>query len=303
MTASNWANAYARERVYEGGKVDDPDDPGGRTAYGITQRVYDAWRRRKNLRPRDVFKIEESEVKSIYEVQYWDAVNGDRLPSGLDFVVLDCAVHSGVKQAVKWLQAALNVSRRKRGVGSINVDGSLGQATLDAVEDDTDNDVLIGNILSMRLAFMQRLKGWKKYKNGWSARVANAKKIGQAWASGSIGPAAVPVHTMGGDVKAVGEKLKTAPVSPQAGAAVATGGGILATGTEKVQEVAGQIQAVSDLSDVLHWIFVALTIAGVALALYALWRNSQAERVKQGEASSVVDDDADEGVNPLGMAA
>ena len=41
MTASNWAKAYDRERVYEGGNVDDPRDPGGRTSRGMRRQ---AWR-------------------------------------------------------------------------------------------------------------------------------------------------------------------------------------------------------------------------------------------------------------------
>ena len=34
---------------YEGGKVDNPKDPGGRTAYGVTQNTYNAWRAKHGL--------------------------------------------------------------------------------------------------------------------------------------------------------------------------------------------------------------------------------------------------------------
>jgi lysozyme family protein len=32
---------------WEGGFVDHPNDPGGRTNQGVTQKVYDDWRRRQ----------------------------------------------------------------------------------------------------------------------------------------------------------------------------------------------------------------------------------------------------------------
>ena len=34
---------------WEGGFVDHPNDPGGRTNKGVTQKVYDAWRKRQGL--------------------------------------------------------------------------------------------------------------------------------------------------------------------------------------------------------------------------------------------------------------
>lgn len=39
--------------IHEGGKVDHPKDPGGRTYKGITQRVFNAKRGKSNLPIRD----------------------------------------------------------------------------------------------------------------------------------------------------------------------------------------------------------------------------------------------------------
>ena len=45
---------------WEGGFVNDPNDHGGRTNKGVTQRVYDAWRASQGQLAADVAKISDS---------------------------------------------------------------------------------------------------------------------------------------------------------------------------------------------------------------------------------------------------
>jgi hypothetical protein len=52
-----FADALSHLLVREGGKVDNPKDPGGRTNQGVTQRVYNGWRTRSHLPVRDVYLI------------------------------------------------------------------------------------------------------------------------------------------------------------------------------------------------------------------------------------------------------
>ena len=80
----------------EGGYVNHPADPGGATNKGVTQAVYDDWRAARGLMKQSVRLIAPPEVSAIYRKQYWDAVSGDKLPSGLDYAVFDFAVNSGV---------------------------------------------------------------------------------------------------------------------------------------------------------------------------------------------------------------
>lgn len=75
--------ALAHILIHEGGKVDHPKDPGGRTNKGIAQRVYTAWRSKQNLPTRDVYLIDDTEVAAIYRVQYWEVVHGDACPRAL----------------------------------------------------------------------------------------------------------------------------------------------------------------------------------------------------------------------------
>jgi lysozyme family protein len=104
---------------WEGGYVNHPADPGGATNKGVTQRVYDEWRRRQGEVPRDVRQITDAEVDTIYEADYWVPPRCDLLASQLDLVQFDTAVNMGVGRAVRFLQQAV-------GCG---VDGDFGPAT------------------------------------------------------------------------------------------------------------------------------------------------------------------------------
>lgn len=58
----DYAEALRRVLVFEGGKVDHPRDPGGRTNQGVTQHVYNGYRVNKGLPQRDVFLIADADV-------------------------------------------------------------------------------------------------------------------------------------------------------------------------------------------------------------------------------------------------
>jgi lysozyme family protein len=88
---------------FEGGTVDDPRDPGGRTAYGITQNTFDAYLRSKGVPPRDVFTITGEEIEEIYYTGYWQAIRADEMPPALAVVAFDIAVNSGPARALQWL--------------------------------------------------------------------------------------------------------------------------------------------------------------------------------------------------------
>jgi lysozyme family protein len=104
--------------------VNHPADPGGATNKGVTQKVYDDWRKRQGLAPRDVRQLEDAEMHAIYEAGYWLPPRCDLLQRQLDLVQFDTAVNMGVGRAVRMLQGAL-------GCG---VDGDFGPATKKAVE-------------------------------------------------------------------------------------------------------------------------------------------------------------------------
>lgn len=115
-------------RKWEGGKVDDPADPGGRTAYGVTADTYTRYRLKIGRPVRDVFDIEEPEIRDIYLSNYWSPLCCSMLPMGLDLQVFNAGVNAGNRRAGKWLQEAL-------GMANGEIDGIIGQGTLRVVHD------------------------------------------------------------------------------------------------------------------------------------------------------------------------
>jgi lysozyme family protein len=198
MATADFLKAEMRVLVYEGGKVNDPADPGGRTNQGVTQRTYTAWLASQGREFADVYKMPAVDRDAIYETEYWDKVHGDELPVGCDLVVFDAAVNSGVGQAGKWLQQALGPLYKG------THDGLIGKQTLLALKSVGDLDEFIEEYCSRRLGTLKALRTWKRFGKGWEARIANVQKIGLAWADGdhSGAPHPVIVDSLGGHQKA-----------------------------------------------------------------------------------------------------
>ena len=91
----------------EGGYSNHPEDPGGKTQNGVTQETFDNWRKQNGRETDDVRNITDSEIRQIYETNYWRIIRGDELPKSIAVVMFDAAVNSGPGNAVKALQKAL----------------------------------------------------------------------------------------------------------------------------------------------------------------------------------------------------
>ncbi|MDQ0996856.1 lysozyme family protein [Phyllobacterium ifriqiyense] len=265
--------ALAAVLVHEGGYSNHPQDPGGATMYGVTQRVYDGYRKGLGKKTQTVKNISVQERSAIYKKQYWDPIKGDQLPAGVDYAVFDGAVNSGVSQAVKWLQRALGVAY------SGAVDGSIGVGTLAALKSIGDNDALVARICAHRLAFMKALKTWSTFGKGWSSRVAQVKKIGQAWATGSVGPD--PVYEDGMDGKAFFVDAKKAPnrAAGDAAAGLGVGGFSGASGIDQAKDSIAPIIGSSSIIDNIYTILVVasvvITLGGIGYGIYARRKKAQ----------------------------
>lgn len=290
----NFLKAMSVTLQYEGGYSNDRRDPGGVTLNGIIQRVDDAWRRNHGQRPRPLTPAMNgtaewnAERNAIYKAQYWDAIRGDELPAGLDLVVFDGAVNSGPYQSIVWLQRALAA----RGLYHIAIDGHFGEGTRSAIDDCDDYDLLIADICARRLGMLQHLSTWSAFGKGWSRRVTSVKGIGQAWATGSVGPNPVAAHEDGGHAKAYASDVAQ-PLfdAHQAGTGAVSGASIAGL----VQGAQDKLAPLLGTSDFIGKIYVGLTIAGVAVTVggvaysfYAARKTAQARRAIDGDVTAEV---------------
>ena len=147
----------------EGGYVNNPADPGGRTNLGVTQATWQAWIG-SAVSEQDMRDLTQDDVKPLYRQKYWDVIRGDDLPAGVDYALLDFAVNSGPSRAIRYVQIALGVPS----------DGIIGPQTLTAIKAETPSD-LIESVCDSRLSFLQALSTWATFGRGWSARVARVK--------------------------------------------------------------------------------------------------------------------------------
>ena len=105
---------------HEGGYVNDPDDPGGETNFGIAKRSHPDV---------DIANLTKDGAKEIYKEHYWDKNKVESLPEDLRHIYFDMCVNQGKGRAVKILQRAANA----KGAG-LAVDGGMGPKTIAAMD-------------------------------------------------------------------------------------------------------------------------------------------------------------------------
>lgn len=178
MTAANFQKCLQLVLVSEGGNDDDPDDPGGRTSRGITQREYDAFRKNNPGLPADVFVAPQSAIADIYDTSYWQPFS-PQCPDGVDYVFFDVSVLSGPGRAAKWLQRALGVDD----------DGHIGVITLTALKAAVPKDVIVkmsgfrADNYNELVADNPRLK---KFLKGWLGRTNRVQTDALAMAAAAV---------------------------------------------------------------------------------------------------------------------
>lgn len=148
---------------HEGGYVNDPRDPGGRTNLGVTQRNWESYIG-KPVTEEVMRKLTVEQVKPFYKKMYWDRIKGDDLPAGIDYAVFDFAVNSGVNKASKCIQE----------IAGVPTDGIIGRQSLEAIKA-CDPDETIDALCGMRMEFLEKLSTFKTFGKGWSIRVADVK--------------------------------------------------------------------------------------------------------------------------------
>jgi lysozyme family protein len=175
---STYDQCLSRLLAHEGGYTNHPSDPGGPTNFGITIHDY-----RKYVKPdataADVRAMKLDEAKTIYRHKYWDAQRCDELPAGVDYVVFDYGVNSGIGRSGKVLRRALKLADNSSSV----TDAVIAAARA------TDARRLIAAICDERLRFLQSLRTWPVFGAGWGRRVAEVRSVALAMAANAPAPA------------------------------------------------------------------------------------------------------------------
>ena len=141
----------------EGGLVDNPNDPGGLTKYGISQAAFPEL---------DIRALTPEQAIAIYATNYWEPAKCPALPPPLALVHFDAAVNCGVGQAARFLEQAVGVT----------VDGIVGPITIAAAWKATD---AVEAYFAVREAFYRRLAQANPaegvFLDGWLNRLENLK--------------------------------------------------------------------------------------------------------------------------------
>jgi lysozyme family protein len=149
--------------AHEGGYVNDPQDPGGETKYGISKRAHPTV---------DIKNLTPEIAASIYHQNYFEPLNlGLLVNDELALHLFDMAVNAGLRPAVRLLQQIL----------VLDPDGQLGPITAKAANQYPDPGKLVEHYKQARIDFYTaRAKEnpvLRKYLGGWINRVNSTKLI------------------------------------------------------------------------------------------------------------------------------
>jgi len=162
----------------EGGLVNDPRDPGGLTDHGITARQ---WAMYSDLPLSKVTSqmlgtLTTGQINEFYRTQYWNVIDGDSLPSGIDCMVFHFEVNAW-DIAVRQLQELIGVT----------ADGVVGPRTLLALKGYLGNYGIVKSIQFLadrQTAYYEGLAGYGTFGEGWLARVSSFENLALRLASG-----------------------------------------------------------------------------------------------------------------------
>jgi lysozyme family protein len=153
---------------HEGRRVNDPDDPGGATDYGISLRFLQGEDQDidgdGDVDADDVWALEDADVERLYRQFFWAPMHGDFWSSpAVAAKLFDLAVNVGPLRAVKIAQEA----------SGAHVDGLLGPQTYRAINTPKPAEIL-PRICAAQLGFyraiVERRPRSAKFLPGWTVR-------------------------------------------------------------------------------------------------------------------------------------
>ncbi len=146
--------AIRKVMLHEGGYVNDPDDPGGETKFGISKRQY------PDL---DIRGLTPQAAREIYYHDYWYPLKGFAFGQDFAMILLDTAVNIGVKRTIKMAQK----------IAGVEEDGILGPITLNALRDLPEERLILRFVLArirFYISLVKRKPKMRKFFFGWISR-------------------------------------------------------------------------------------------------------------------------------------
>lgn len=150
--------AVAKTLEYEGGLVDNPEDPGGLTNFGI------ALNEHPELTAADIRALTAAGAAAMYHKQYWPDLYDQIEDQALAATLFDFGVTSGQATAVKALQAVLVASHALAAAP----DGVFGPRTLSSINLSAARALRVA-FTAARLQFYASL-GKPQFLHSWFAR-------------------------------------------------------------------------------------------------------------------------------------
>lgn len=153
-----WAIKFVLQ--HEGDYVDDDEDPGGETNYGISQ---------KHHPDVDVDALDRVAAIRIYRERYWDRHRCGELHPAMALVLFDGVVNQPADWAVKTLQ----------GLAGTTVDGIVGPKTIDTVNRAV-SPYLLQRFMAARVDRYVTRDHYSRFGEGWIRRALDAYATGAA---------------------------------------------------------------------------------------------------------------------------
>lgn len=245
---------------YEGGYGWDKADPGGPTKYGIT--CYDlAEHRGQRMTSMSawapiVHDMKLDEAETIYEKKYAQAISFDKLNSGVDCVMMDYAVNSGIARA----------NRVARVLTGQPAGTAMDTALLQAVNAQPA-DKFIDNMCDERLRFMHNIRGgtaWEQFGKGWGARVTDLRVYSHNAVKNQPTPVSVDLSKV--------STPKARNVNPQDGTAI----------NPKTIGTTATVGGGSWFAGV-HWEYLVIggVVVVVGLVAFEIWKSHSARKADE----------------------
>lgn len=166
----------------EGGYVNDPDDSGNATNFGITEAVARRFGYKGSMR-----SMPRSTAFKIYEKMYWHALNLDdveKLSPSIAQELADTGVNQGTGRAAEFIQRSLNVlNNREKLYNDIKVDNDVGNITIKTLTKYLEirgeaGELVIFNMLNclqgaFYVTLAEKREKDEKFINGWFTHRVN----------------------------------------------------------------------------------------------------------------------------------